>query len=454
MGSFALNVRTASRLGLANVGRVALYRGGLSIGMHPVLRIEADIDGQSFFARPIVKESLHGNPPASNRWREDAQYFGWRRVALHGGLPDWHANPFQCTRVVRVRERWHAIPDFDPAVGDIKTVWEASRFEWLLPMAQRARHGDQDELDRLNEWLAGWCNANPAFLGPNWKCGQEASIRVIHLAVAARILGQDTASQPDLMRLVRAHMVRIYPTVSYAIGQDNNHGTSEAAGLFIGGHWCHANGVKEGSRWAEAGRKLLENRVRRLIEPDGSFSQYSVNYHRLMLDTLCIAELWRRWHNLTPFSEAFYERARRATDWLYALVDPATGDVPNTGANDGARLIPLVDTDYRDYRPSVQLAMALFCNRRAYSAPGPHDDHLAWLGVQAPDCPAAQPSSVQFDNGGYAVLRHGPWFALMRYPRYRFRPSHCDALHVDLWYESDNVSVKRTTPGFDGRVPQ
>src|SRR5690606_27500062 len=129
-----------------NVGRVALYRGGLSIGMHPVLRIEADIDGQSFFARPIVKESLHGNPPASNRWREDAQYFGWRRVALHGGLPDWHANPFQCTRVVRVRERWHAIPDFDPAVGDIKTVWEASRFEWLLPMAQRARHGDQDEL--------------------------------------------------------------------------------------------------------------------------------------------------------------------------------------------------------------------------------------------------------------------------------------------------------------------
>lgn len=60
MGSFALNVRTALRLGLANVGRVALYRGGLSIGMHPVLRIEADIDGQSFFARPIVKESLHG----------------------------------------------------------------------------------------------------------------------------------------------------------------------------------------------------------------------------------------------------------------------------------------------------------------------------------------------------------------------------------------------------------
>lgn len=208
MGSFALNVRTALRLGLANVGRVALYRGGLSIGMHPVLRIGADIAGHSFFARPIVKEFSHGYPPPYDRWREDALYFGWLGVALQGEPHDWHANPFQGTRVVRVKEPWHAIPDFDPAVGGIKTLWEASRFEWLRPMAQRARHGDQDELDRLNEWLAGWCNANPAFLGPNWKCGQEASIRVIHLAVAARILGQDTASQPDLMRLVRAHMVR------------------------------------------------------------------------------------------------------------------------------------------------------------------------------------------------------------------------------------------------------
>src|SRR5690606_31178541 len=105
----------------------------------------------------------------------------------------------------------------------------------------------------------------------------------------------------------------------------------------------------------------------------------------LMLDTLCVAELWRRWHGLDPFSELFYERAKAATNWLYAMVNSKTGDAPNVGANDGARLIPLVDADYRDYRPTVQLAMALFHNQRAYTEPGLYDDHLAWLGVSVPE---------------------------------------------------------------------
>jgi len=29
--------------------------------------------------------------------------------------------------------------------------------------------------------------------------------------------------------------------------------------------------------------------------------------------------------------------------------------------------------------------------------------------------------------------------ALLRYPRFRFRPSHADVLHVDLWVDAVNV---------------
>lgn len=438
--SLALHAKTALRLGLSNIARVAVYRLGLRTGLHPVLRVQADIGGQRFFRALQGGKSEHiTRPPASQRWRVDATFFGWRNMPLAGSTPDWHANPFHRTRVATPQKFWYEIPDFDSAVGDIKTIWEASRFEWLLPMAQRARLGDQGEIDRMNEWLADWCAHNPAYRGPNWKCGQEASIRVIHLAVAARLLGQDAEPEPDLLRLVYAHLLRVYPTISYAMGQDNNHGTSEAVGLFVGGHWCHASGIEEGLRWAEAGRKLLENRVRRLVEPDGSFSQYSVNYHRLMLDTLCVAELWRRWHGLEPFSQQFYERAKAAVNWLYAIVNAETGDAPNVGANDGARLLPLVDADYRDFRPSVQLAMALFQDQRAYTTPGLYDFHLAWLGVPVPERSARTPASSQFEHGGYAVLRRDRWFVLMRYPRFRFRPSQCDALHVDVWFEGDNL---------------
>ena len=65
------------------------------------------------------------------------------------------------------------------------------------------------------------------YLGVNWKCGQEASIRVIHL-----IMGPfKSLKNPSnaLIQLIITHLKRIEPTTSYAIGQSNNHGTSEGA---------------------------------------------------------------------------------------------------------------------------------------------------------------------------------------------------------------------------------
>ena len=42
--------------------------------------------------------------------------------------------------------------------------------------------------------------------------------------------------------MITLHLVRIAATLPYAIAQDNNHGTSEAAALFIGGAWLDATG--------------------------------------------------------------------------------------------------------------------------------------------------------------------------------------------------------------------
>ena len=120
---------------------------------------------------------------------------------------------------------------------DIKTVWEASRFDWAISFAQLASQGDLKSLDQLNIWLDNWCEKNPPYFGLNWKCGQEASIRVIHLAIVAVILGQDKRPLPNLIELIKTHLLRIAPTIRYAIAQDNNHGTSEAAALFVGGAW-------------------------------------------------------------------------------------------------------------------------------------------------------------------------------------------------------------------------
>jgi hypothetical protein len=428
-------IKTAMDLGLSNVARVAAYRMLLRFGLHPVQRLRAERSQGPFF-RVSTRQERRIRP--SPLWKHSAHYFGWFDLPLVDSRPpDWHWNPFSSMRLSG--KEWWNIQTFDRDVGDIKAIWELSRFTWALAMAERAAAGDVHEVERLNAWLNDWCRCNPPYRGANWICGQEASIRVLHMASTALILDQHRNPLPVLIALVSTHLRRIASTVSYGVAQDNNHGTSEAAALFIGGSWLRHAGDANGEPFERHGRSLLENRVQRLIETDGTFSQYSVNYHRMLLDTLSIAECWRRQMVLPEFSSHFYRKAAVATHWLFAMVDPANGGAPNVGANDGAHLLQFSGSDYRDYRPSVQLAMTLFAGKRAYSSDGTFNTPLHWLGVRAPEAVTACPNTVQFDDGGFTVMHSGGWRVLLRYPKFRFRPSQADALHVDVWHNGRNI---------------
>ena len=312
--------------------------------------------------------------------------FSYHRRKI-GNPPQWFRNPFTGQGVRNPRVHWTEISDFAAAAGDIKCVWEASRCEWTIRLAQAyCLSGEQDYINTLNAWLSDWTTQNPLNIGPNWKCGQETAIRMLHVLLAAYLLKQHRRPTDALRRFVFEHCSRIAPTLRYALAQDNNHGTSEVAALYIGGSWlmsCSPDEPvirKKAFKWQRMGRRWLENRVRRLIATDGSFSQYSLNYHRVVLDTLNLVEFWRREWQLPKFSDLFYERSRSALLWLYQTIDPATGDGPNLGANDGARLFVLSETEYRDYRPSVQLASALFFGEKIYPA-GKWDEALVCLGL-------------------------------------------------------------------------
>lgn len=438
MTRLATRLRTFAAIGPANGARVLGYRLALKLGIHPAQRIWAELPQEG----PFFEESAV--PPrelsAPRIWRDQGLLFGAYPLAVTDAPPAWTKDPLPepCAQgpAPDVLLPWWQIGDFEGS--DIKRIWELSRFDWAMAFAQQARVGDADALKRLNYWITDWAKANPAYYGPNWKCAQEASIRLLHLSIAALILGTEKQVPEPLQRLIDAHVRRIAPTLSYARAQDNNHATSEAAALFVAGAWQSLSNVKGGSALVSKGRELLERSVARLFAPDGSFSQYSLNYHRLALDSLSIAEVWRRRAALPEFTAIWRGRAAAASDWLRVLIDPASGDAPNLGANDGANLLPLADAGYRDYRPSAQLASVLFRDARALP-PGPWDDALQWLSITAPDLVLPVPQQAIFDHGGYAVLRRNGVMALLRYPRFRFRPSQADSLHVDLWRNGDNL---------------
>lgn len=431
-------LRTALALGVPSIARVLAYRVGVRLGLNPVRRLHAAVPQGVFFAPCQSDLAPVAAPPVAD-WQDKACLFGRSAVEVGVQPPDWLANPLTGQRAPEPERMWWQIPDFDPQVGDIKLVWELSRMGWVLAFAQRGRNGEAGAILRLNTWLADWCRHNPPYHGHNWKCGQEASIRVMHLAMAALILGQTRQVSSSLRDLVHLHLQRIAPTLSYAIGQDNNHGTSEAAALFIGGSWLHMLGQPEGARWAVLGRRWLENRAVQLIGESGSFSQYSLNYHRVMLDTFSMAEVWRRHLELPDFAAGAKRCLQAATGWLHRMTNPVNGGGPNVGANDGARLLQLTDTPYRDCRPSIQLAMVLFAGERAFAGSGAWDHPLLWLGVPLPHAVALPAGSCVADDGGFAVLRRGAAMAMLRYPRFRFRPSQADGLHLDLWLGGDNL---------------
>lgn len=413
-----LMARTASLIGWRDVGAVALHR--VRERLRPPVTPAGPLASGAVF--------IDGHLPAPNVADPDLTLARARRIA--GGEiqmfgDEWVAlgTPFDWNRSVLPGD-----------IRDIKGVWEASRFIWAPDLARAHRLSPAEGfLALLDQWVDDWLARNPDFGRPTWQCGQEAAMRMINLLLAHRIVAGDRAISPRLADIVARHAARIEPTMAYAIAQQNNHATSEAAGLFIAGAVLLRDGgvryAQQGRRWLDIGRRSLETAIARLVMPDGGFSQYSVNYHRLLIDTMAQVELWRRATGTTPMSAEFQASVRRAVDWLAAMVNPATGSVPNLGHNDGAQLYRLGEAPYGDFRPTLALARALFGDCSAGD-----DDALRWLALQpngAPDCREA--GTVLFPAWGLARLATERSYAFVRFPVRRFRPGQADMLHVDVW---------------------
>jgi Heparinase II/III-like protein/Heparinase II/III N-terminus len=368
------------------------------------------------------------------------RFFRHREVDL-GSPPDWLRNP-ENGFVFNAARHWIDVPDFAPQQGDIKMVWEASRFAsaWVLARAWAAT-GDGRYAEAFWQLFESWYAANPPNRGPNWKCGQEASLRLMAWTFAVYVLANAEATTGErLVRMLRAvavHAERIESNIGYALSQNNNHGISEAMGLLTAG--LAFPELRRSDAWAAKGRRLIERLVRRQVYADGSYVQHSFNYHRLMLhDCLWAAVLAER--SGRPLAADVLDRLRRSYRFLHQMSD-ASGCLPNYGANDGALVMVLDACDYRDYRPVIQLAARVLDGVRLLDD-GPHDEPLLWFfGDAALDMPTedAPRSSVRAAEGGYTTIRREDSWAIIRAHAFGDRPSHADALHVDLWWRGRNL---------------
>ena len=433
---FLLILKIVPRLGILDILNVLIFKTGVKLGFHKVCKLVAGTPKGTFF---ILEDAKIVNAEVVENWETEGILFSYHLFPLRDEPPNWLHNQFNNTKFTKPLKPWWNISDFDEEIGDIKTIWELSRMDWLLAFAQKSRNGDKKSISKLNSWIEDWVKENPPYLGPNWKCGQEASIRVINLICSLKILSKKYIITPSLKDLIILHLDRIYLTTSYSKAQKNNHATSEGCALLIGGAVLNKNGYKDGYKYQLYGKRMLEKSVSKLIQEDGSFSQYSLNYHRLMIDTLSIAEMVTRDLSLEKFNKVFYKKASAASNWLFQMVDNKNGYVPNIGHNDGARLLQLTNSDYLDYRQSVHLSMNLFNDKLAYTHKGYWNKLLQWLNIK--ESSNNPPNYLDFDSkdGGFLIKRAKDSKLILRYPRFAFRPSQSDVLHLDFWLKGKNL---------------
>jgi len=376
-----------------------------------------------------------------------------------GDPSDWFCNPFTGQDVHDRKKHWTEITVYDEAVGDIKYIWEPSRFSWAPVLARAYRvSGNEKYLQLLQNWAVDWLEMNPVNIGPNWMCGQECSIRLMNLLLTLHILNRSNSpgseakgavicefpwSREWLFFFIEEHLRRIAGNIYYAISQQNNHGTSEAAGLYIGGLFLlqHQDEFKSrlSKHFLQLGRKWLERLVEKLIYDDGSFSQHSLNYHRVLIDTLSMVCFWNRTFKDSAFSDRFYKRFRESIRWLYYMTDD-NGYGLNLGSNDGALLFHLTSSDYRDFRPCLEFARCASENK-CFLKRCSHHEAIFWTFGDYKTSSDIEPRiSKDFSDGGYIYMRGVLAWGMLRYTNYNHHhPSHADALNFDLWYNGINI---------------
>lgn len=343
--------------------------------------------------------------------------------------------------------------------GDIKGVWELSRFPWAFVLARAyARTGEPRYGEGFWRLFVDWCRHNPPNQGPNWMCGQEATFRLMAVIFSAETLGVPVEQNESLSRFVEATGRRITANLDYALSQKNNHGVSECIGLItvallLPGHAAART-------WLERGTRELQQQLDELVYADGGFSQHSLIYHRVLLHDLCWCR--RRLELAGQGIPAWLDAAgKRALGFLMTITDHATGLAPLYGSNDGANVLPLSDTEFMDLRPVIQMTSAVF-QGKLLLPPGPWDEAAAWMVKDWVALPRvawpATPARWHAPEAGCFQLTEGADRLFLRCPtRFRHRPAQADMLHVDIWHEGrpivlDGGSFSYNSTGRFGKL--
>lgn len=360
-------------------------------------------------------------------------------------LSDWYLNPVNEYRFQN--KHWSKLHELRYEQGDIKYVWEKSRFCFLHTLLRDNVHNGKDHSRFIFSLITDWIDKNPLNRGPNYICSQEISLRLLNWLFALYYYRNSEHLTESVFNYILTSIYwqakHVQKNSSFArMAVRNNHAISEALCLYTVGTLFPS--FPESKIWKITGKNRLEEECLFQFADDGSYIQNSHNYHRVAIQLYTFALAIARCNN-DQFSEQVKNRLLKSVSFLSAMQDSCTGHLPNYGHNDGSLFFPLNSCSYRDYRPQLAALYASLTNSRLYQS-GPWDEDLYWFRLPIKDQNPVLPikDGIQsFEQGGYYVMRIKNTFAFIRCTSFTQRPAHADNLHLDIFTEGKNIIFDR-----------
>lgn len=377
-----------------------------------------------------------------NQKKGEFEFFSSLKFNL-GSEFDWITNP-ETGFKYDINKHWTDINDFDPKVGDIKYVWEKSRFSFLYLTIRSDIKNNTDSSEYVISEILDWIDKNPINQGPNYKCSQEISLRIInwtytlHFYRDSKFLTEERFEK--IMHVIYWQIKHVYSNINFSrIAVRNNHAITETLLLYFVGLVYPF--YPESKKWKRKGKKWFEKEIKYQIYSDGTYLQFSMNYHRVVVQLLNLSFIVSKRYN-EVFSEGIYQQAYRSLNFLFQQQEISNGMLPNYGANDGALFFPLTNCEYRDHRPSLNALHTLLTGQKLYSSGQWEEEYFLFANdIIVKEYPVIQKKFGwnRFDVGGFYILNEKDTMTFIRCGNHKDRPSQSDNLHVDIWYKSENI---------------
>lgn len=392
------------------------------------------------------REEIAFNLPLSKQLEKDHAQISAHNFTFFSSLEyklgpgyDWLTNP-DTGYSYNGGAHWTEINDYNQAAGDIKFVWEPSRFSHLYTFIRYDKHSGKDCSVPVFGEISNWIGANAINQGPNFKCSQEISLRMMNWIFALYYYRNSPSLTEELFDKIQHYLYwqtrHVYDNIDFSrIAVRNNHAITETLALYIVGTLFPQ--LPGAAKWKKDGKRWFEEEIAYQVYEDGTFLQFSMNYHRVVVQLMTwairLAEL-----NDERFADVVYDRAAKSLQFLTTAMDETTGWLPNYGANDGALFFKLSDSHFRDYRPQLEA----LSNALGMKWPYGHYEDSDWYGLKPAEYKSdllIQTGYRSFNKGGYHIYRSADSVSFVRCGDHKDRPSQADNLHLDIWHKGINV---------------